>query len=344
MIHLVSPDGRVLHANKITLQTLGYSEEEMVLKKIQDLAPPESQKEVEVFIHSIFQTGSGKKEFAFCGNDGRQIDVEMSATLVKGIDTLMACCFSRDMTEHKRLEAELMQSERLALMGEMAVGIAHEINNPLGIILANTEELLQNRNQDDPRESLETIERNALRAGKFIEDLLTLTRPGPPAKVQIDLLSLIDESLSLCKQQLRQKRIHVSREFPETPILFEGDDNQIQQLIVNLLLNSIQAISEKGTIRIRVGREQDNGTERIHLEIADTGMGIPEKDLPRIFDPFFTARKNKGFGLGLSISKRIIEKHNGTIRVKSKVGEGTIIFIDLPTLPLDGSPEPPARV
>lgn len=345
MIHLVSPDGRVVHANKITLQTLGYSKEEMTFKKIHDLVPPESQKEVEAFIHSIFQTGSGKKEFAFCGNDGRRIDVEMSATLVKGIDTLMACCFSRDMTEHKCLEAELMQSERLALMGEMAAGIAHEINNPLGIILANTEELLQEtKNQDNHRENLETIERNALRAGKVIEDLLTFTRPGPPAKVQIDLLSLIDESLSLCKQQLRQKRIHVSREFPENPIFFEGDDNQIQQLVVNLLLNSIQAISEKGTIRIRVRREQDNGTEKIHLEIADTGMGIPEKDLPRIFDPFFTARKNKGFGLGLSISKRIIEKHNGTIRVESKAGQGTIIFIDLPTSPLYGLAEQLARI
>jgi PAS domain S-box-containing protein len=337
MIHLVSPDGRVVHANKITLQMLGYSREVMTSKKMHDLVPPGSQKEVEAFIHSIFQTGSGKKEFAFCANDGRRIDVEMSATLVKGMDKLLACCFSRDMTEHKRLEAELMQSERLALMGEMAAGIAHEINNPLGIILANTEELLQEtKNQDNHRESLETIERNAIRAGKFIEDLLTFTRPGLPARVQIDLLSLINESLFLCKQQLRQKQIHVSKEFPENSIFFEGDDNQIQQLFVNLLLNSIQAISEKGTIRIRVRREQDNGTEKIHLEIADTGMGIPEKDLPRIFDPFFTARKNKGFGLGLSISKRIIEKHNGTIRVESKVGQGTIIFVDLPTFLLDG--------
>lgn len=345
MIHLISPNGRIVHANKIALQMLGYTKEEMTLKRIQDLVPPESQKEVEAFIHSIFQTGSGKKEFAFCGNGGRQIDVEMSATLVKGMDTLLACCFSRDMTEHKRLEAELMQSERLALMGEMAAGIAHEINNPLGIILANTEELLQNtKHLNDYRESLETIERNALRAGKFIEDLLTFTRPSPPAKVQIDLLSLIDESLSLCKQQLKQKRIHLSREFPENPIFFEGDDNQIQQLVVNLLLNSIQAISEEGIIRIRVRQKQDNGTEKIHLEIADTGMGIPEKDLPRIFDPFFTARKNKGFGLGLSISKRIVEKHNGTIHVESKVGHGTVIFIDLPTSPIPNLAEKMARV
>jgi signal transduction histidine kinase len=187
------------------------------------------------------------------------------------------------------------------------------------------------------RESLQTIERNAIRAGKFIDDLLTFTRPNPPTKVRIDLIALIEESLSFCKQQLRQKGIMVEKQFPGEAVCFEGDDNQIQQLMVNLILNSIQAISEKGAIRIRVDKEPNNGAEKVHLEVADTGMGIQEKDLTRIFDPFFTARKNKGFGLGLSISKRIIEKHNGTIRVESILGRGTTIFIDLPAIP------PPAR-
>jgi signal transduction histidine kinase len=227
-----------------------------------------------------------------------------------------------------------MQSERLAIMGEMAAGIAHEINNPLGIILANTEELIQETDgRGTIRESLQTIERNAIRAGKFIDDLLTFTRPNPASKVRIDLIALIEESLSFCKQQLRQKGIRVEKQFPGEAVFFEGDDNQIQQLMVNLILNSIQAISERGSIRLRVGKERDNGSEKVHLEVADTGMGIQEKDLPRIFDPFYTARKNKGFGLGLSISKRIIEKHNGAIRVESMVGQGTTIFIDLPAIP-----------
>ncbi len=152
------------------------------------------------------------------------------------------------MTERKRLEAELMQSERLAIMGEMAAGIAHEINNPLGIILANTEELIQEIDgRGAIRESLQTIERNAIRAGKVIDDLLTFTRPNPPSKVRIDLIALIEESLSFCKQQLRQKGIQVERQFSGEAVFFEGDDNQIQQLMVNLILNSIQAISEKGS-------------------------------------------------------------------------------------------------
>jgi PAS domain S-box-containing protein len=337
MIHLVAPDGKVMHANRMALQTFGYGNDEILALKFYDLVPQESRQEIANFIQSVFQEGRSSKEFSFLTKEGKRIDVEMNATIIKGVDTLLACCFSRDVTERKRLEAELMQSEHLAIMGEMAAGIAHEINNPLGIILANTEELLQQKSdQDGIRESLETIERNAIRAGKFIDDLLTFTRPAPPAKVRIDLLALIEESLSLCKQQLKQKGITVERQFPPKPVIFEGDDNQIQQLMVNLILNSIQAISGKGSIRIGVSRVWDNGAEKVHLEIADTGMGILEKDLPKIFDPFFTARKNKGFGLGLSISKRIVEKHNGTIRVDSKVGQGTIIYIDFPAYTLSG--------
>ena len=334
MIHLVGADGQVIHANKMAIQTLGYCREEVLARKIFDLVPPESREEIILFIHSIFGAGSGHKDFSFCAKDGRRIDVDMNATLIKGADTLLACCFSRDVTEHKRLEAELMQSERLAIMGEMAAGIAHEINNPLGIILANTEEMLHEANgKQNVRENLETIERNALRAGKFIDDLLTFTRPAPPAKVRINLLALIEESLSLCKQQLRQKGIRVEKHLPGEAVFCEGDDNQIQQLIVNLILNSIQAISGKGTIEIRVAKAKDNGAEKVCLEVTDTGIGIPEKDLPKIFDPFYTARKNKGFGLGLSISKRIVEKHYGSIRVKSDVGRGTTFFVDFPAYP-----------
>lgn len=339
MIHLIAPDGRIMHANKIVLQRLGYSLEEVCSKGIGDLVAPEKKAEIENFIESIFTTAAGTREFSLCSKSGRMIDVEMSATVVRGPDTVLACCFSRDITERKRLEEELIQSERLAIMGEMAAGIAHEINNPLGIILANTEELLQQKFDDgDTKDSLEAIERNALRAGKFIDDLLTFTRPTPPAKVRIDLTGLVEESLSLCKQQLKQKQVRIEKSFPAGPLFFEGDDSQIQQVMINLILNAVQAMPQKGTITIRAGHERNNGTQLIHLEIADSGTGIPEKDLAKIFDPFYTARKNKGFGLGLSISKRIIDKHNGTIRVESEAGRGTVIFIDLPFCPPPDAP------
>ncbi|MGA3173461.1 MAG: transporter substrate-binding domain-containing protein [Syntrophorhabdales bacterium] len=339
MIHLIAADGRIIDANKIAVQRLGYSREETCSMRVGDIVAPERRHEVEEFIASVFamEAGAmeaGKKELTLCATGGGRIEVEMSATVVRMPDMVLACCFSRDITERKHLEEELIQSERLAIMGEMAAGIAHEINNPLGIILANTEELVQqNAGDGETKESLQAIERNAVRAGKFIDDLLTFTRPSAPTKARIDLATLVEESLSLCKQQLRQKQIEVEKAFTGAPLFFEGDDSQIQQVVVNLVLNAIQAMPGKGKLRVRAGRGDDDGVGSIRLEIADSGMGIPEKDLAKIFDPFYTARKNKGFGLGLSISKRIIEKHNGTVRVESEEGRGTVIYIDLPACP-----------
>ncbi|MBW2146039.1 MAG: transporter substrate-binding domain-containing protein [Deltaproteobacteria bacterium] len=333
MIHQISSDGRIVLANRVALQRLGYKKQEILSLRVSDLVAKECRHELESFIQSVFRVGRGEKEFIFQAKDGRRIHVEMSITTMKGLEDSeeLACCFSRDITDRRRLEEELIQSERLAIMGEMAAGIAHEINNPLGIIMANTEEALSYDQKDEGiYENLVAIGRNAERAGKFIDDLLSFTRPAAPSKASINLIELIEESLSLLKQQLKQKRIRVEKQFPEKPVIFEGDDNQIQQLLINLILNSIQAMPQKGRICIRVGLNRINGTEKIRMEIEDTGVGIPEKDLSRIFDPFFTARKSKGFGLGLFISRRIVEKHNGTIRVESTIGQGTIIIIEFP--------------
>jgi PAS domain S-box-containing protein len=329
MIHLISPVGTIRLSNKIAAQRLGYDRNEEF--SLVDIAASEQRESLMCFVTSVFATGRGTAEFTFLSKDGERMEVEMTATMFidpQSADSL-ACCFSRDVSERKRLEEELMQSERLAIMGQMTAGIAHEINNPLGIILANTEELLHIC-QGETRENLEAIERNALRAAKFIDDLLTFTRPTPTEKVSFDLVESVEEALLLCKQQLRQKGIEVRKEYLNEQIWLEGDSNQIQQVVVNLLLNSIQAIEEKGIISILLGKNGSNGTEQIELQIADTGRGIHEKDLPKIFDLFFTARKNKGFGLGLFICKRIVDKHNGTITVQSTLGRGTVIGIHLP--------------
>jgi PAS domain S-box-containing protein len=333
MIHLVSSDCKVKLANKNALERLGYSEGEMLSVDLSRLVAPQNRAAICFFMKSVFKKGFGNKEFVFKAKNGTCIDVEMIATTVNGLDKAedLACCFSRDITQRKRLEEELIQSERLAIMGQTAAGIAHEINNPLGIILANTEDLINTaRVTEDVRVTLDSIERNAIRAGEIIEDLLSFTRPNPPEKVPIDLVELIDASLVFLKQKLRQKRINVEKCFTEEKIVFQGDENKIQQLLINLILNSIKAVPEEGSIKIRVMLDRDSETKWIRLEIEDTGVGIPADDLPKIFDPFFTARKTKGFGLGLFICKRIVEKHGGTIRVQSSTGSGTLMTVELP--------------
>ncbi len=333
MIHLISPAGEVRHANKIALLHLGYSENEITTLRMHDLVLSHQKEDMTEFIDKVFQAGYSNKEFTFKAKEGDKVHVEMVATLVKGSNRSedLACCFSRDLTERKRIEEDLIHSDRLAIMGQMAAGIAHEINNPLGIILTNAEDLLHHElKEEDSHESLKSIERNALRAGKIIEDLLTFTRPTPPEVTPIDLIQLIDSSLLFLKQRLKQKRIKIERFYPDDMILFNGDENSIQQLLINLILNAIQAIKIEGRITIRVNTHGRKDNRHVILKVEDNGIGIPEKDLPKVFDPFFTSRKEKGFGLGLFTSRIIVEKHHGSLTAQSSPGEGTIMTIELP--------------
>lgn len=333
MIHLISRDGNIKMVNRIALQHLGYTDNEICSLKLQDLIKSEQQRDAVSFVDSVFVKGFSNSEFVFVSKEGNRLHMEVVATTVTGFDgdEPMACCFSRDLTERKRLEEDLIQSDRLAIMGQMAAGIAHEINNPLGIILSNADDVLHNElGPESTKESLKSIERNALRAGKIIEDLLSFTRPSPPEKVPIDIIELIEESMLFLKQKIRQKGIKLKKEFPGESVVFQGDENLIQQVLINLVLNSIQATQEGGTIIIRLGVKGTGAERRVVLQVEDNGSGIAEEDLPRIFDPFFTSRKEKGFGLGLFTSRIIVEKHHGTLKAKSKVGKGTTMTVELP--------------
>jgi PAS domain S-box-containing protein len=335
MICLITEDGTIKLANQIALKSLGLRQEEIVQLKLCELVLAEQQQRMNDFVTNVFAKGVAQEEFVFQDKDGELINVETVATIVKAEDDSMtlACCFSRDISERRRLEDELVQSERLVTMGQMAAGIAHEINNPLGIILANAQDTLNSGlDREDTLRNLHSIERSALRAGKIIDNLLSFTRPTPFSRTAVDLLQLIDQSLFILKQHLKEKRIRIKEEVPNSPLTLLGDENQIQQLLLNLFLNSIEAIEQQGTITIRAREKVDGNSEprRIHLEVEDTGKGIPEEELPKIFDPFFTSRKKRGFGLGLYISKTIVEKHNGTIVTSSNEGQGTLTTVELP--------------
>ncbi|MBW1913966.1 MAG: transporter substrate-binding domain-containing protein [Deltaproteobacteria bacterium] len=333
MIHLISPDGNIRLINRIAMQYLKYNESEMIKLNLSDLVSPDNRDEISDFINIVFSDGFGNKEVVFLAKDGTETPAEIVATTVGGLveNEPMACCFSRDITEHKRLEEELVKSERLGIMGQMAAGLAHEINNPLGIIVANAEAILEDgMDSEYAHESLMSIERNAIRAGKIIEDLLSFTGPSALEKGRVNLSLLIDETLPFLKQKLKQKNIKVKRPESSEEIIFYGDENQIQQLLVNLILNAIQAMQDDGILTICARYDGDGENREIILEVEDTGIGVTDEDLPRIFDPFFTSRKEKGFGLGLFISRVIVEKHNGRISARSNEGLGTVFTVALP--------------
>ena len=332
MIYLVSPGGNINLANKIALSKLGFDEDKLTSLRLHDLTCSGDHSAVDAFLESAFRQGVAQDEFVFTNGTGDSINVEITAAVLRGkVDsTHMACCVARDITRRRRLEEELIQSERLVTMGQMAAGLAHEINNPLGLILASTQDSLYGDiDSAELQGNLQIIERNALRAGSIIDNLLSFTRPTPFKRAPVDLSRVVDESLFMLKQHLKSKEIEIKQDISDSPLTFQGDENQIQQLLINLILNSIEAIEQKGTISIRARGDGAGKSPKILLEVEDTGAGIPEEELPKIFDPFFTSRKIKGFGLGLFIAKTIVERHNGTIVATAKAGEGTLMKIEL---------------
>lgn len=338
MIHIISSDGQIQMTNRISGELLGYSEPQIIGMNMTDLVVSDQKEDMRYFMLSLFENGCGENEFTFQTGNGARIPVEMVATTLRdgGQSGRMASCFSRDIRVRKSLEEELIGSERLAIMGQMSAGLAHEINNPLGIILGHAQDLLAGAVDEKTRqESLEVIANNAVRAGRIVNGLLSFSRQGQPVKHPIELPDIIEASLLFVKPEIKHKKVSVSKELPEKSMVISGDENQLQQVFVNLLLNAIHALNEKGEIIIRVSGQKTNGGRQALIELEDNGHGIRASDIDKVFQPFYTTKEG-GFGLGLFISSIIVERHGGTIRAESEEGRGTKITL---SLPLSGEPD-----
>jgi signal transduction histidine kinase len=233
----------------------------------------------------------------------------------------------RDVTQKKRMEEHLYESSRLASIGTLAAGVAHEINNPLCIILGFAQSLLHEDLPDGVRRELEIIEQEASRCGKILGDLLTYAKASPSDKKPCRLHEVLNHSVVLTQQLARKKRTEILFTAPADNPAVLADPVKMQQVFINLLINSVQAISQNGRIRMTLTYDRDK-REAI-VEVEDNGVGIAPSDLPRIFDPFFTTKAGAGTGLGLSICKSIIDEHNGTMHVESPVGGGTRVRVHL---------------
>ena len=335
MIQIISEDGTLKLTNKITLELLAPNKTDLTGQNMIDLVVPEQKKEMRAFIRSLFERGYGEEEFIFLAGDGAQIPIEMIATTISddaGHLNGLASCFSRDIRVRKRLEEELIRADRLAILGQISAGFAHEINNPLGIILANAQDLLNEPMDDkDRQQGIQTIIKNTERAGNIVSDLLTFTRQGPLVKIPLNLADVIEESLIFVHAKIKAKKIVIHKEIPTSGTMVCGDERQLMQLMVNLLLNSIQVLNQNGSIAVRVKQRKALQREELLLEVEDNGPGINPSHLKKIFDPFYTT-KETGFGLGLFISHTIVERHQGIIWAESRPEGGTTMHIVLPAL------------
>jgi signal transduction histidine kinase len=243
-----------------------------------------------------------------------------------------------NITERVRLEEQLQISEKMASIGLLAAGVAHEVNTPLTGISSFTQMLLDGADPGDPRTPiLEKIERQTFRAAKIVNGLLTLARPGAHdgERTHVDINVVINDVLALLEHQFQAGRITLRRELSSAPVTVVGIEHQLQQVFLNLFLNARDAMPKGGWLTIQTCMDGPHAT----AEVADTGSGIPSEHLARIYDPFFTTKAiGRGTGLGLSISYGILREHGGSIRCDSTPGQGSRFTLTLPLAAATSAP------
>jgi len=341
---IVSKDlnGIVTSWNPAAERIFGYRPEEMIGQSIRKVIPPELQDDEERILASIargeridhFQTVRLTKS-------GKRVDVSLTISPVRD-DTgriVGAAKIVRDITEQKKAEHALRTTEKLASVGKLAATVAHEINNPLEAV-TNLVYLAKDRTvRDDVRQFLADAERELDRISHMTKQTLGFYRDTTtPSAVSIG--ELLNPLISVFGSRSRNKGVEICPEILDVPQIY-AIPGEIRQLIANLLSNSIDAVPAGGKIRIRVSGHSDHPVERlagVRITIADSGPGIPAEDRRRLFEPFFTTKKDVGTGLGLWVCKNIVDKHHGSIRVKSSAepgGSWTVFSVLLPSLPAE---------
>jgi two-component system, NtrC family, sensor kinase len=250
---------------------------------------------------------------------------------------MLAQSFNAMTQKLSEAQRQVYQAEKLAAVGQLAAGVAHEINNPLTGVLSYSSFLLK-RAADKPefKEDLEVIVRETERCRGIVKGLLDFARPSPPEKHPSDVNEIVERAIRIVHAQLSAHRVEVQKRLRAGLPTVNADANQIQQIIVNLLLNANDAIGEDGgTVALATTlKTPDGGAEaesrEIEISVSDTGCGIPEAQIDRLFEPFFSTKGRKGTGLGLAVAWGIAEKHNGRIEVESEVGKGSTFRVLLP--------------
>jgi len=280
------------------------------------------------------EPGQGPLEVSYCDLSGGEHYYQLSmSTFTRGAADLRILVV-HDVSERVAMENALRESDRLAALGMLAAGVAHEVNTPITGISSYAQMLLADTERDDPRyELLRKVERQTFRASRIVNNLLEFARNKNSEHRPVDLAPLITETLDLLKERLNRRRIRIEWRPPREPVRVLGNNGELQQVLTNLFINAADAIAargdgtEGGTLRIGV----EDGESRLQISVEDTGVGIPPERLDTIFQPFFSTKLTAGgTGLGLSISYEIVRRHGGDLRVESHLGQGTRFLIELP--------------
>jgi two-component system NtrC family sensor kinase len=334
LVVALDAEGRYTFASPQIYDALGYHPEELVGKKLGSRTDPQDRAAMLEMLDDLIsgRRSNGQIEYRTQHKNGAWRLFRASARPLHDETgrTTGIIASARDITDQQRLQQQLIQTERLAAMGQMIAGVAHELNNPLTAILGVTELMRDQTGDENSRRQLDLAHRQARRAAHIVQSLLVFSRPATPRTTLLHLGDLLRRTLQLHEHSLRSNNIQVDFVTrPDLPTVL-GDSNQLTQVFLNLIVNAEQAVREirdQGTLRIRLGAVGD----RVLITFQDDGVGIRRETLPRIFDPFFTTKRpGRGTGLGLSICMAIIREHNGDISAQPLPDGGSVFTVSLP--------------
>ncbi len=317
-IALVAGDGTIQRANAAVAELFETTPETLVGRSLAKLLGESALPQAKEGLREVRWERPGG------GVHYLQLSVAPLATDVEGASVVLI----NDVTERMAIENALKERERLASLGMLAAGVAHEVNTPITGISSYAQMLLQNTPADDPRhELLRKVERQTFRASRIVNNLLEFSRASPRELGPVSLSFVVAECLNLLKERLRDRRIELEFTPPSEEITVRGNDGELLQVFTNLVVNATDAMEDGGILRVALELSDDS----VEVSVADTGEGIPAEQLDQIFQPFFSTKLSEGgTGLGLSISYNIVQRHGGHLRVASSPGEGSTFFVELP--------------
>jgi PAS domain S-box-containing protein len=328
--------GHVLLMNPAAEELFGYANAQAVEQVTADqLYPPGTA----VNIMKQLKEGNGKLpnlKTTIVNARGEAIPVELTASMIyEDGEEVATVGIYTDLREKlsverklKETQAQLAQSEKMASLGQLAAGVAHEINNPLTGILFYADMKLEGMTGDDPEfEEIQAVVDDVNRCKEIVQNLLAYSRQSNPARNLITLNDVVEQSLSLIRDPKMFTHVDVVRSYSPEKIWVHVDKNQISQVIINLVINAVAAMNGKGTLTLKTGLDMPRG--KAFLEIADSGTGIPAEHLSKIFDPFYTTKApGEGTGLGLSTAYGLVKENKGNIKVKETSAKGTTFLLE----------------
>lgn len=355
LIFMLDRELRITSINNVGTQLVGYPVTDLLGRPLWAFCAPTSWQAAEPRLRDLLDGKSvAPFELELTRRDQEPVYLEVSAQVMQngGLRPAGLHCIARNLTDRRRLEQQLIQSEKLSAIGQLVAGVAHELNNPLTSVSGYAQLVLRDpKLTPEVRQDVEQIHTQAERAAKIVRNLLIFAREHKPERAMASINEVLRSALALQAYQLKVDNITVISDLDADLPLTTADAHQLQQVFLNLITNSRHAMVERGergtlTLRTRVVQRPesvDSADEipMIEILVADTGVGIPEHDLSKIFNPFFTTKPvGQGTGLGLSICFGIVQEHEGQIWAESQAGVGTQVYVTLPirTAPSTTSP------